>query len=122
MPAVSSGAPGGVTRAVDPAAFLGARRYHAGGLADRLRPGEVPAIMRRGEEVLTETDPRHRHNLGGPREVKVEIRNEGRAQRVTEARARVDLKRLVVGIVTEDAESGGPTRQVIARIAAGGTV
>ena len=27
-----------------------------------LRPDEVPAVLRRGEEVLTEADPRHRAN------------------------------------------------------------
>jgi hypothetical protein len=51
---------GGRTRAVDQLAFAGAQRYHGGGVI-----GEVPAILRRGEEVLTESDPRHRNNAGG---------------------------------------------------------
>ncbi len=87
-----------------------------------LRPDEMPTVIRRDEAVLTPGQMRAIAGAGGPREVKVEIRNEGHPQRVTEARARVDLKRMVVGIVTEDAESGGPTRQVFARIAGGGTV
>jgi hypothetical protein len=41
-------------------AWDGASRYHGGGVV-----GEVPAILRRGEEVLTEADPRHRWNMGG---------------------------------------------------------
>lgn len=51
-------------RNVSPAAFVNATRYHTGGIAG-LRPGEVPAILKRGEEVLTEQDPRHVGNLGG---------------------------------------------------------
>lgn len=47
-------------RRVPSAAFAGAQRYHLGGVVGR---GEVPAILRRGEEVLTESDPRHRDNL-----------------------------------------------------------
>ena len=38
-------------------------RYHSGGIAG-LMPDEVPAILRRGEEVLTQNDPRHRSNMG----------------------------------------------------------
>lgn len=51
---------GGAVRTVNPLLFAGARRYHAGGLAG----GEVPAILQRGEEVLTRRDPRHRMNGG----------------------------------------------------------
>ena len=46
-------------RWVEPGVFAAAERYHAGGLA----ADEVPAILRRGEEVLTGDDPRHRWNL-----------------------------------------------------------
>lgn len=45
------------------AAFAGATRYHSGGIAG-LAPNEVPAILLRNEEVLTEDDPRHRANGG----------------------------------------------------------
>ncbi|MDX1464126.1 MAG: tape measure protein [Halomonas sp.] len=44
--------------------FGTAPRYHTGGIAG-LAPDEVPAILRRGEEVLTAADPRHRDNQGG---------------------------------------------------------
>ena len=49
-------------RRVPEAAFYGAPRYHGGGVAG-FAPDEVPAILKRNEEVLTETDPRHRFNL-----------------------------------------------------------
>lgn len=54
-------------RAADPAWFANARRYHGGGIAG-LAADEVPAILRRGEEVLTTADRRHRanDNGGGP--------------------------------------------------------
>lgn len=58
------GAGGGATRAVSPAAFAFAPRYHAGGIAG-LRPREVPSILLKGEEVLTENDPRHVKNFRG---------------------------------------------------------
>lgn len=54
-------------RAVDPTVFAGAQRFHTGGIAG-FAPDEVPLIARRGEEVLTEGDPRHRKNLGGASE------------------------------------------------------
>lgn len=61
------GVVGGVqsmTRAVSPMLFATAARYHGGGIAG-LAPDEVPAVLRKGEEVLTESDPRHRANGGG---------------------------------------------------------
>lgn len=49
---------------VNPAWFSNAVRYHSGGIAG-LKPDEVPAILRRGEEVLTTADRRHRANDNG---------------------------------------------------------
>lgn len=51
------------TRNVSPLAFAGAPSYHTGGIAG-LAPNETTAILKRGEEVLTEDDPRHRFNGG----------------------------------------------------------
>lgn len=57
------GSSGGVRTASLPmAAWSFAPRYHSGGIAG-LAPDEVPAVLRRGEEVLTESDPRHRANM-----------------------------------------------------------
>lgn len=55
---------GGSGRMVNPALFANAMKYHTGGVAG-LSPNEVPAILRKGEEVLTEDDPRHMFNGGG---------------------------------------------------------
>lgn len=51
----------GPSRRVSPLLFAGAPRFHSGGLVGG---SEVPAILRKGEEVLTENDPRHRRNFG----------------------------------------------------------
>lgn len=57
------------------AMFANAFRYHTGGIAG-LRPNEVPAVLEKGEEVLTERDPRHINNGGGvPAEQSVKIVN-----------------------------------------------
>lgn len=65
---------GGDTRMVNPLWFSNALRYHSGGIAG-LKPNEVPAVLERGEEVLTRDDPRHRANGGttssSPMSVKV---------------------------------------------------
>jgi len=45
------------------AVFADAARFHSGGITG-FRPDEVPIIAQRGEEVLTEADPRHRRNRG----------------------------------------------------------
>lgn len=50
-------------RNVSPAWFANAARYHSGGIAG-VKPGEVPAILEAGEEVLTEDDPMHSRNRG----------------------------------------------------------
>ncbi len=52
------------SRNVSAGIFAGAARFHAGGLPG-LKPDEVPAILQRGEEVITRNDPRHVLNGGG---------------------------------------------------------
>lgn len=51
-------------RMVSPTVFAGAQRFHEGGLPG-LKQGEVAAILKKGEEVVTEDDPRHVANGGG---------------------------------------------------------
>jgi tape measure domain-containing protein len=51
------------TRRVDPVVFAGAERFHDGGLPG-IKADEVPAILQKGEEVLTRDDPRHALNGG----------------------------------------------------------
>lgn len=60
---------------VSPAIWAaGAMKYHTGGIVG-LAPNEVPAILKRGEEVLTERDPRHRYNGGGAASTNVKVVN-----------------------------------------------
>lgn len=61
-----AGEAGGVHRQVSPAWWSGATRMHTGGIAG-FAPDEVPIIAKRGEEILTQADVRHRANggLGG---------------------------------------------------------
>lgn len=54
---------GGKRRFVDPAIFAGAPRFHSGGMPG-LKQNEVPAILQKGEEVLTKNDPRNALNGG----------------------------------------------------------
>lgn len=51
------------TRAVSPLAFIGAQRFHTGGIMG-LGPRERPAVLELEEEVLRRDDPRHTFNGG----------------------------------------------------------
>lgn len=51
------------TRTVSPAWFANAPRYHSGGLPG-LASSEYPTILKKGEEVLSENDPRNVMNGG----------------------------------------------------------
>ena len=55
---------GNTSRQVSPMWFMDAMRYHTGGIAG-LRPDEVPAVLKKNEEIITEQDPRHRFNGNG---------------------------------------------------------
>lgn len=57
------GGAGGMSRYAPMDIFAGAPRYHTGGEIG-LKPNELPIIAMKGEEMLTESDPRHRKNLG----------------------------------------------------------
>lgn len=65
---------GNGTRTVSPLVFAGAQRFHEGGLPG-LKPNEVPTILEKGEEVLTEGDPRHIANGGGAAAAPVNVQN-----------------------------------------------
>ena len=54
----------GHKRRVDPSYFAGAPRFHSGGLPG-LRSDEVPAILQKGEQVLSRDDPNNVLNGGG---------------------------------------------------------
>lgn len=101
---------GGVSRgrAVDPRVWIGAPRFHGGGIAGN----EVAAVLKKGEEVVTEDDPRHVKN-GGGMGVKVELINQGTPQRATGSQARFDGRQMVVQIFTEDIAENGPMSRAI---------
>ena len=66
-------------RRVNPAIFAGAQRFHSGGMPG-LRPNEIPIIAKKGEEVLSESDPRNALNGGlqgggGSTDVNVTVAN-----------------------------------------------
>lgn len=54
---------GGYKRLVPATAFVGAPRYHTGGVAG-LKPNEVPSVLQKGEYVATENSPFHPKNAG----------------------------------------------------------
>ena len=100
-----AGSLGGVRRLAPPELFLGAPRYHRGGIAGMLKPGEVPIIARRGEEIVPETDPRHARNLAMP-PIHIEFVNQGAPQREVDREVRWDLDRWVLSIVVDNIERG----------------
>ncbi len=102
----------GTFKTVDPRVFLGARRHHTGGIAG-LSANEVPTILERGEEVLTENDPRHRNNSGGSMPLSVEIINSGQPQKVIDSQASMDINGMVVKVFTDDWQRGGTIRNTI---------
>jgi tape measure domain-containing protein len=53
----------GPTRQMPAWLFAGAPRFHSGGMVG-LKPGEVPAVLQTGEEVLSRADPRNAANGG----------------------------------------------------------
>lgn len=61
-------------RMVSPTVFAGAERFHEGGLPG-LKQGEVAAILKKGEEVVTEDDPRHVANGGGAGPAPINLNN-----------------------------------------------
>ena len=115
------GAAGGVSRSVPAAIFAGAARYHSGGIAGLrpdggvagLRPDEVPIIAQAGEIILPRasgaTLPR-----GAP-SIQITFENRGTPQREVSREVRLDPRGLIVTVVTEDLDGGGPASQAIAR-------
>jgi len=91
---------GRTSRLVSPAWFSNAMRYHSGGIAG-LAPNEVPAILERGEEVLTRDDPRHVMNGGGKSQpVNVKVVNTFDAESVlTEALSGRDGEQAILNFV-----------------------
>ena len=98
-----------VSRMVAPEIFAGAQRHHTG--TDFLKPGEVPFIGMRGEEIGWPSDLRRKY--GGRSEVTVEHRTEihnysgepVREERTKDADG-VDVSRIIIGEVTRGIVGG----------------
>jgi hypothetical protein len=90
------------TRAVSPLVFASAPRYHTG-----LFPNEKAAILQDGETVLP---------AGSRPNVTVNITNNSSAP-VTPSVGdmKIDLRRMVVGIVLEDQQTNGPIARTMRR-------
>lgn len=66
---------GGTVGRVNPLVFAGAPKYHSGGVAG-LAPDEVPAILQKGEVVLSRDQVRGASAPGGNLELRVIVQNE----------------------------------------------
>jgi hypothetical protein len=101
---------GGASRAVSPLAFIGAPRYHSGGIAG-LKSDEVPAILQSGERVLSRDQVRGM----GANNVKVVIENKGTPQQVTDSQVTFDPEAMIVKVFIDDVHRGGPASNTLAR-------
>lgn len=105
-------------RIVAPAVFNNAARYHTGGVVG-LKPNEVPIVALRGEEMLTENDPRHRKNIGkgtgegasGPGTVNVWLVTEDQRPAVTPGD--------IVLAVSDNISRGGSIKKLIQSVQMG---
>ena len=105
---------GGVSRAVPAGVFALAPRFHRGGIAG-LQPGEVPIIAQQGETILPRgmlTNPRA---FGATPSIEINFENRGTPQREVSREVRLDPRGMIVTVVTEDLDNGGPASQAIAR-------
>lgn len=75
--------------------------YHTGGIIG-LKPDEVPMVGQVGEEVLTESDPRHRNNGGLDRGESITVNlNVSTHDASSFDQGLVQRERLIVGMVTK---------------------
>jgi hypothetical protein len=64
------GASGGTTRMMNPLLFVGAPRYHAGGMVG-LKADERPAILQTGEQVLSRQEVAAQNKGGGAQSLRI---------------------------------------------------
>ncbi|MCW8923693.1 MAG: tape measure protein [Gammaproteobacteria bacterium] len=109
---VGSGA--GTTRPVNPFVFAGAQRFHSGGYPG-LRADEVPAILQKGELVLTKEQQAGiaGGGTGGGGSTRVEIINKGAPVEATQASSSSDINGQVISIVLDDINRNGKIRSAI---------
>ena len=109
------GAAGGVSRRVPAAIFAGAKRYH---LAVSPASGRTAASRGSGRtRCRSSRRPARlfcRAPLAAP-SVDITFENRGTPQREVSREVRLDPRGLIVTVVTEDLDGGGPASQAIAR-------
>lgn len=95
---------GGTRRNVSASWFSGAPKFHSGGLVG-VKQDEVPAILQKGEEVLTADDPRHTNN-GGAQSGAVGIYNMIDTDSLTSAvMSNAKTRKAVINIIRADKQA-----------------
>lgn len=107
---------GGMTRSADPRMFMGAWKYHTGGVAG-LAPNEVPAILQRGEGVFTQQQMRDMarggQNSGAP-PVSINLNNQsGVPLDADHAGTKFDGEKYVLDVVVSHLSRPGALRNAI---------
>jgi hypothetical protein len=110
---------GNVMRSVMPAMFLGAPRYHNGGIAE-LAPDEVPAILQRGERII----PRGASNDNGGPTINIINQSSGHVEQGgtrQNADGSIDvlIRDAVKGVMLDDASKNGDISKAFAARQAG---
>lgn len=97
--------------------FNNAKTYHNGGMIGgrQLRPGEVPIIGMKGEQVLTEAQQRAmRDRSGGMPSVQVNIiNNSGQQLDAEQGEPQFDAKDMILNVVLDAASRRGPFRDAM---------
>jgi hypothetical protein len=101
---------------VSPGLFANAPRYHTGGIAG-LKPGEVPAILKRGERVSTEQQWRAMMDskaapMAGPVQVNL-INQSGTPLDSSNAGARFDGENMILDVVIKAMHRPGKMRDAV---------
>lgn len=95
----------GPPRGVDPIVFAGAPRLHGG-----LQTDEFPAILQRGEEVLSRDAVRSGRSSPN---VSVNVVNNGTAKNARATEPEWNGREWVIGVILDDYDKGGKTRSLI---------
>ncbi|GEM_PF-2541734 len=97
------GSPSPVMQMVDPAIFAGAPRLHGG-----LRYDEYPAILQRGEEVVSARDVQAGRSATLPQPVFNITNNSSSQVEVGQTSVQFDGRKMIVGMLLKDKRNRGP--------------
>ncbi len=90
--------------------------YHNGGIAG-LRPDDIPLIAKRGEEIITQHDPRHRNNNPVAIQVSIDAQATGDASMLQEQAATLAhaVRQGALAAIEQQAARGGSFAKRIGR-------